>query len=121
MGKYEVIHFFTDLQDFDHPYHPGDEFPRVGTKVSDARIKELSGNNNRQRKPLIKEAEDEPEPFSDSEIEFEEKPPASYTKTEITRMNKAELQELAKNVGIEGADNMTGTGLKEHLIDIFGL
>lgn len=44
-----------------------------------------------------------------------------YTKTEIMRMNKAELQELARNTGVEGADEMSGAELKEYLLSVFGL
>lgn len=128
--KYEVIHYFTDLQDFEHPYRVGDIFPRSGMRVSEERLKELSSSNNKQRKPLIKAVEEEPLPFSDNDITFEEKPDEfsteqpeekQYTRTEINRMNKAELQELAVNAGIDGADEMTGAELKERLLDAFGL
>ena len=54
MKKYEVIHFFTDLRDYDHPYNVGDEFPRQGVTVSEERLAELSSSNNKQRRPLIK-------------------------------------------------------------------
>lgn len=57
MKKYEVIHFFTDLRDYDHPYNVGDEFPRQGVTVSEKRLAELSSSNNRQRRPLIKAVE----------------------------------------------------------------
>lgn len=52
--SYKVIHFFTDLQDYNHPYNVGDIFPRNGLKVSEERLKELSSNKNKQNKPLIK-------------------------------------------------------------------
>lgn len=61
-------------------------------------------------------------PFPDRNIEFEkntvQKP---HTKTDIQRMSKAELLEMAKSTGIEGADNMTGSELKEYLLNAFGL
>lgn len=59
-------------------------------------------------------------PYSDNDIEFEthEK---RYTKSEINRMKTAELQELARNSGIEDSDEMTGQELKEYLLNIFGL
>jgi len=44
---YEVIHYFTDLQDNEYPYNVGDIFPRDGLAVSEKRIKELSGSNYR--------------------------------------------------------------------------
>ena len=44
-----------------------------------------------------------------------------YTKTEINRMSTAELQVLALENGIDGADGMTGAELKKVLIENFGL
>lgn len=72
--------------------------------------------------PEIKDAavDETPLPFSDDDIELETKE-KTYTKTEINRMNKAELQEIARNTGVEGVDNMTGTELKEYLFNVFGL
>ena len=43
------------------------------------------------------------------------------TKTEINRMSTAELQELALENGIGGADEMTGAELKKVLVEKFGL
>lgn len=51
---YKVVHFFTDLQDFDHAYNVGDTFPRKGMTVSNERLEELSGTENKQGVPLIK-------------------------------------------------------------------
>lgn len=51
---YEVIKYFTDLQDFNHPYNVGDVFPRTGLVVSDARCKELASANNKQGEALIR-------------------------------------------------------------------
>ena len=56
---YKVINFFTDLQDFNHPYKVGDVFPRQGMNVSEERLKELAGSRNKQGKPLIKKIEEE--------------------------------------------------------------
>ena len=44
-----------------------------------------------------------------------------HTKTGINRMSTAELQELALENGIGGADEMTGAELKKVLIEKFGL
>lgn len=118
---YEVIHYFTDLQDNEYPYNVGDVFPRDGLKVGEERLKELSGSNNKQHKPLIKFVE-EKLPFSDNDIELEEdsaKKP--YTKSDIQRMKKAELLEIARNTGVEGADDMTREELAEYLLNVFGL
>lgn len=118
---YEVIHYFTDLQDNEHPYNVGDIFPRDGLTVSEERLKELSGSNNKQHKPLIKFVEEEP-PFSDKDIELEEDSEGKrYTKTEINRMSTAELQNLAAAEGIENAFETSGNELKKILAEHFGL
>lgn len=52
--SYEVVVTFTDLQDGEHLYNIGDEYPRTGYKPSTKRIDELSGANNKRGKPLIK-------------------------------------------------------------------
>lgn len=101
---YEVIHFFTDLQDFDHPYNVGDAFPRAGLEVSEERLKELSSSQNLQKRPLIKKVENK-----------------QYTKTEINRMSTAELQNLAAAEGIENAFETSGNELKKILAEHFGL
>lgn len=54
---YEVIRTFYDLTDNNFVYNVGDTFPRVGLEVSQDRIEELSGNNNKQGTPLIKPKE----------------------------------------------------------------
>lgn len=56
---YKVINFFTDLQDFNHPYKVGDVFPRQGMNVSEERLKELAGSRNKQGKPLIEKIAEE--------------------------------------------------------------
>lgn len=106
---YKVIHFFTDLQDFDHPYNAGDIFPREGLMVSKDRLKELSGPNNRQRKPLIELVKEE------NTVVVE------YTKTEINRMPVSELKEIALKEEIEDFDKKTGAELKKLLIKKLGL
>ena len=112
--SYKVIHYFEDLQDFNHPYKPGDAFPRLGMKVSEDRLKELSSANNRQKKPLIKA--DEESVSVSKEVEKKE-----YTKREITRMSTSDLQSLASEHGIADANEMTGADLKKVLIEKFGL
>lgn len=118
---YEVIHYFTDLQDNEYPYNVGEVFPRNGLTVSEERLKELSGSNNKQHKPLIKFLEEEM-PFSDDEIELEEDSAGKkYTKTEINGMSTEELQNLAAAEGIENAFETSGSKLKEILKQHFGL
>lgn len=57
---YKVIKFFTDLQDNDYPYSVGDIFPRSGVTVTEARLKELAGSENKQGVPLILPVEEKP-------------------------------------------------------------
>lgn len=120
---YKVISYFTDLQDSNHPYKVGDEFPRLGLKVSDKRLEELASNKNRQGKPLIKKVEEpKQDEFSQHmnvpEIK-EESTEVKYTKTEINRMSTANLKKLAKENGID--DGLSGTEIKKALIKKFGL
>lgn len=57
---YKVIKHFVDLQDSNHPYYAGDEFPRSGVEVTEERIAELAGSNNLQKTPLIRLVEEAP-------------------------------------------------------------
>ena len=74
---YEVIKFFTDLQDDCHHYEVGDSYPREGVTVSERRIAQLAGNNNKQGVPLIKKVSGEDsksEPVAEPEPVEEPKP-----------------------------------------------
>lgn len=106
---YEVIEFFTDLQDFNHPYSVGDIFPRSGMNVSEERLAELSGENNKRGIQLIKKISEEKEEVIE------------YTKTQINRMSASELKKLANEVNIDDASNLTGGALKKLLIEHFNL
>ncbi len=59
---YKVIKLFTDLQDNNYKYEVGDEYPRLGLTPDLSRIAELSGANNKQHAPLIKEVDNLEEP-----------------------------------------------------------
>ena len=50
---YKVIKYFTDLHDNNYPYTVGDTYPRQGLTVSQGRLAELAGSNNKQGQPLI--------------------------------------------------------------------
>lgn len=50
---YKVIEKFADLQDDNHVYEVGDQFPREGVLVNQTRINELAGDRNKLGKPLI--------------------------------------------------------------------
>ena len=71
---YKVIKHFTDLQDKNHPYNVGDDFPREGLKVTKERIAELSSANNKRREPLIALATSQEEPKEEPKAEPKEKP-----------------------------------------------
>ena len=122
--SYKVIHFFTDLQDNNHPYRVGDIFPRTGVKVSDSRIAELASSKNKQGKPLIQKVEEETkkaDDFTQHMTPPEDVAEVSYTKTEINRMTTAKLRETAKGEGIVDAEELTGGELKKLLIEHYGL
>ena len=53
MAKYKVLEAFSDLQDNEHIYHPGDMFPRDGFEVSIDRLTSLAGSDNKLGRPLI--------------------------------------------------------------------
>lgn len=89
---YEVIKYFTDLQDNDYEYNVGDIFPRKRLRVTDERLRELSTDENRQRVPLIK-------PISEAK--------------DFSSMKVSELKEVAKKQDIDGYSDMK----KAELID----
>ena len=53
---YEVIRYFTDLQDNNRAYNVGDVFPhdKCSYPVSEKRLAELASRNNLQKTPLIR-------------------------------------------------------------------
>lgn len=51
---YKAATRFADLTDNRHIYEAGDTFPRPGLSVSENRLAELAGSNNRSGHPLIK-------------------------------------------------------------------
>jgi len=67
-------------------------------------------------------AEEIPLPFSDNDIEFEEKESKKkYTKTEINKLTTTELQNLAAKAGVENAFETSGAELRKVLIELFEL
>ena len=58
--------------------------------------------------------EEEPLPFTEDDEKI-------YTKSEISRMSTAELQDLADSLGFENAKETSGSKLKEKLIEYYGL
>lgn len=79
-------------------------------------------HRNRKRKKQREVSHEENLPFSDSDIQFEEREEEQqYTKTDIQRMNKDDLVSLAIKMGIVGAEEMNGADLKRELIEELGL
>lgn len=115
---YKVMHMFADLQDNSYIYHEGDIFPREGVHPSEKRLYELSSKYNLQGKPLIEYVEGD---FRESEEKLSNEDQKKYTKTEINRLSTADLRELAKEYGIENAENTSGANLKKILIEKLGL
>ena len=59
---YKALTRFADLNDGNRIYEAGDIYPRPGFVVSDERLAELAGSDNRAGKPLIKAVEAHTEP-----------------------------------------------------------
>lgn len=56
-----------------------------------------------------------------TEVKEEIPDETAYTKTEINRMSTADLQKLAAENGVSGAEEISGAELKKILIEKFGL
>lgn len=84
---YKVIKYFTDLQDDNHAYNPGDKFPRDGVEVSEARIKELSSDKNKRKMPLIEEVKEDT-PAQKEQPETEAAPAAPKAERQKRRSKK---------------------------------
>lgn len=77
-------------------------------------LKNIEKATKEVKKPVKKETVVEnPLPF-----EAEKK---EYSKTDILTMNVANLRALATEQGVEGAENISGTKLKDILIEKLGL
>lgn len=66
---YKAVVFFRDGADDNHLYRPGEEFPRPGLKVTEARLQELSTEANRRGTPMIRKTDPAPDP-----VQHDEKP-----------------------------------------------
>lgn len=51
---YEVLEYFTDLQDNSYEYRAGDTYPREGYVPDQKRINDLASDNNVRKHPIIK-------------------------------------------------------------------
>lgn len=80
---YRVIDYFTDLHDNGYPYKEGDIFPRDGITVSEKRLAQLAGIDNKRGRPVIALVE---EPEAEPDVKPAEKPRAK-------RAKKSEIKE----------------------------
>lgn len=63
MAIYVVLHDFADAHDGGYVYRESENYPRKGSKPSEARIAELLSATNRTGQALIKEADVDVEPY----------------------------------------------------------
>ena len=52
---FEVIKYFTDLEDENYAYHVGDKYPREGVEPTEERINALKSKKNARKVALIRE------------------------------------------------------------------
>lgn len=107
--EYVVIKGFTDAFTGER-YAVGERYPRRGF-VKKERANELSSSNNKRGIPLIAAKESKSEEVAEKKV----------TKTDISRMNKETLVEKAKEIGVENAEEMSGSALKDKLVEYYGL
>lgn len=94
--QYEVIRFFTDAQDNEHPYNVGDIYPRNGLSVKPERIQNLMNGNNFQRVSLIK-------PLLDNKA-ADKSESEQIGREDIIKMPFFKLKSVAKSYGIDVTD-----------------
>lgn len=95
---YKVIVRFIDLQDDNHVYNAGDTFPRKGKVVSDARINELKGTENKRKMSLIEEVVSTPAPAP------EPAPEAVAEEASVEEVAEAPVEEVAEPTTEEVAE-----------------
>ena len=103
MKTYRAKEYFTDLQDNNHEYKVGSQYPRKGLVVSESRINELLGSNNKQHRPVIEEVE---------EIPFTA---PKYTAKQLESMTIAQIEQLAEDYGYEITKTLKGDIIEEFL------
>lgn len=105
MMKYRAVIDFVDTQDNNHVYKIGDEFPRLGMEVTDARIDELIGSNNKLKRSVIEAYLDDNlvqstnipnENTEEEEIPFE---PKRFTAKQLKAMTIDQIDALAEEYG----------------------
>ena len=71
---YKAVEFFRDGADDNRLYSPGEDYPRQGLTVSEARLLELSTEANRRGAPMIRRTDPAPDPVQPEEPETPVKP-----------------------------------------------
>ena len=98
---FTVLSEFADLQDGNHIYCVGDEYPRKGYSPTDERVDELSTGKNLLHKPLIQKVENEVIPHEVEESsEVEEEQPK-----EIEEETEAEEEQPNRKRGKKNIDD----------------
>lgn len=120
--QYEVVRFFTDAQDNEHPYNEGDIYPRGGLSVSQERIRDLMNGNNFQRVQLIKPIfnEKKVEKVAKKIVEKVEEKSQEIGREEISKMPYMKLKSVAKSYGIDVNDKKAAD-IRAELIEKLGL
>lgn len=84
---YIVLKNFTDLEDNNHKYTMGEEYPRKGYEPTEERVKALTSGNNKAGIKLLKEVKapkkaepKEAEPKEEKPVEAKPKKKASTKK-----------------------------------------
>ena len=108
---YTVIEAFVDLQDNNHVYGVGDEYPRAGHDVTLSRLSELMSAKNMIGKPLV--AEGKPVKKKSEKTAFA--PDMLVTREEVEKMQFFALKSLATKHGIE-TEGKKNAELKEEII-----
>lgn len=105
MMKYRAVIDFVDMQDNNHVYKIGDEYPRLGMEVTDARIDELIGSNNKLKRSVIEAYLDDNlvqnTNIQNENIEEEEIPfaPKKFTAKQLKAMTIDQIDALAEEYG----------------------
>ena len=101
--KYIVVNAFKDLEDNEHIYKVGDEYPRAGREIdeiSKERIDQLTTTNNKRERVLIIKVEEkieEPETTEGPKVEEETEEPETTEEPKVEeKIEEPETTEKAK-------------------------
>lgn len=98
---YTVVESFVDLQDNNHVYGVGDEYPRAGHDVTLSRLNELMGTKNMLGKPLVAEETAAKKKKTENTEKPAFAPDMLVTREEVEKMQFFALKSLATKHGID--------------------